>query len=41
MSAKVATAVILQSLKEGTARVENEEKPDGGFVEVPKELISA
>ncbi|KRZ98356.1 uncharacterized protein AC631_05884 [Debaryomyces fabryi] len=38
VSAKVATAVILQSLKEGTARVESEEKPDGGFVEVPKEF---
>lgn len=37
VSAHVATAVILQSLKEGTARVENEEKPDGGFVEVPRE----
>lgn len=37
VSAHVATAVILQSLKEGTARVESEEKPDGGFVEVPRD----
>lgn len=38
VSAYVATAVILQSLKEGTARVESEERPDGGFVEVPREF---
>lgn len=38
VSSHVATAVILQSLKEGTARVENEEKPDGGFVEVPRDF---
>lgn len=38
VSAKVATAVILQSLKEGTARVENEERPNGGFVQVPREF---
>jgi len=38
VSAKVATAVILQSLKEGTARVESEEKPNGGFVQVPREF---
>lgn len=38
VSAYVATAVILQSLKEGTARVESEEKPDGGFVEVPRDF---
>lgn len=38
VSAQVATAVILQSLKEGTARVESEKKPDGGFVEVPREF---
>lgn len=37
VSAHVATAVILQSLKEGTARVESEEKPDGGHVEVPRD----
>lgn len=37
VSAHVATAVILQSLKEGTSRVESEEKPDGGFVEVPRD----
>lgn len=37
VSAHVATAVILQSLKEGTARVESEEKPDGGYVEVPRD----
>lgn len=38
VSSHVATAVILQSLKEGTARVESEEKPDGGFVEVPRDF---
>lgn len=38
VSAYVATAVILQSLKEGTARVESEEKPDGGAVEVPRDF---
>ncbi|GEQ68228.1 hypothetical protein JCM33374_g1895 [Metschnikowia sp. JCM 33374] len=38
VSGHVATAVILQSLKEGTARVESEEKPDGGFVEVPRDF---
>lgn len=38
VSAYVATAVILQSLKEGTARVESEEKPDGGHVEVPRDF---
>lgn len=38
VSALVATAVILQSLKEGTARVESEEKPNGGFVEVPRDF---
>ncbi|CDK29890.1 unnamed protein product [Kuraishia capsulata CBS 1993] len=37
-SAKVATAVILQALKEGVARIESEERPDGGFVEVPREF---
>lgn len=37
VSAHVATAVILQSLKDGTARVESEEKPDGGYVEVPRD----
>lgn len=38
VSAHVATAVILQSLKEGTARVESEERPDGGHVEVPRDF---
>ena len=38
VSARVATAIILQSLKEGTLRVESEEKPDGGFVEVPRDF---
>lgn len=38
VSASVATAFILQSLKEGTARVESEEKPDGGHVEVPRDF---
>lgn len=38
VSAYVATAVILQSLKEGTARVESEKRPDGGAVEVPREF---
>ncbi|CAK7892844.1 hypothetical protein CAAN1_01S11958 [[Candida] anglica] len=38
VSAKVATAIILQSLKEGTARVESEEKPNGGRVEVPRDF---
>lgn len=37
VSAHVATAVILQSLQEGTARVESEKKPDGGYVEVPRD----
>ncbi|ODV81880.1 mitochondrial malate dehydrogenase [Suhomyces tanzawaensis NRRL Y-17324] len=38
VSAEVATAFILQSLKEGTARVESEERPNGGFVEVPRDF---
>lgn len=38
VSAYVATAVILQSLKEGTARVESEKRPDGGAVQVPREF---
>lgn len=38
VSSYVATAVILQSLKEGTARVENEHRPDGGKVEVPRDF---
>lgn len=38
VSAKVATAIILQALKEGTARVECEKRPDGGFVEVPRDF---
>lgn len=36
VSAKVATAFILQSLEEGTARVESEKRPDGGMVQVPR-----
>lgn len=38
VSAYVATAVILQSLKEGTARVELEISPSGSFVEVPRDF---
>lgn len=38
VSAHVATAVILQSLRENTARVENEKKPDGGHVRVPRDF---
>ncbi|RLV96576.1 NAD-dependent malic enzyme mitochondrial [Spathaspora sp. JA1] len=38
VSAHVAAAIILQSLEEGTARVENERRPDGGFVSVPREF---
>lgn len=38
VSAHVATAVILQSLKEGTARVESEKKPNGGYVSVPRDF---
>ncbi|EGV66223.1 NAD-dependent malic enzyme, mitochondrial [Yamadazyma tenuis] len=38
VSAYVATAVILQSLKEGNARVELETNPDGEFVEVPRDF---
>lgn len=38
VSAKVATAIILQSLKEGTARVEEEERPNGGRVQVPRDF---
>lgn len=38
VSAKVATAVILQSLKEGTARVESEKRPNGSAVEVPRDF---
>lgn len=38
VSAKVATAIILQSLKEGTARVELEERPNGGRVQVPRDF---
>lgn len=37
VSAHVATAVVLQSLKEGTARVEQEKRPDGGYVKVPQD----
>lgn len=38
VSAELATAVILQSLKEGTSKVESEEKPNGGYVEVPRDF---
>lgn len=38
VSAYVATAFILQSLKEGSARVESEKRPDGGYVEVPRDF---
>lgn len=38
VSAQVATAVILQSLREGTARVESEKTPDGGHVKVPRDF---
>ncbi|ODV83079.1 hypothetical protein CANARDRAFT_30306 [[Candida] arabinofermentans NRRL YB-2248] len=37
-SAKVATAIILQALKEGVAKVEEEESPDGGMVSVPRDF---
>ncbi|KAI3404230.1 MAE1 [Candida oxycetoniae] len=37
VSAHVATAVVLQSLKEGTAQVEGEKIPDDGYVRVPTE----
>ncbi|EDK36783.2 conserved hypothetical protein [Meyerozyma guilliermondii ATCC 6260] len=38
VSAKVATAFILQSLEEGTSRVESEKRPDGGMVHVPRDF---
>lgn len=38
VSAQVATAVILQSIREGTARVESEVTPDGGYVKVPRDF---
>lgn len=37
-SAKVATAVILQCVKEGHARVHQEESPSGGNVKVPTDF---
>ncbi|GMG25595.1 unnamed protein product [Ambrosiozyma monospora] len=37
-SAQVATAVILQALKEGVAKVEEEESPAGGKVSVPRDF---
>lgn len=40
VSAHVATAVVLQSLKEGTARVEQEKRPDGEYVKVPLDYPS-
>ncbi|KAG7194431.1 NAD-dependent malic enzyme, mitochondrial [Scheffersomyces spartinae] len=36
VSAYIATAVVLQALKEGNAQVEKEQRPDGGFVSVPR-----
>ena len=38
VSAHVATAVVLQSIKEGTARVESERRPDGQMVKVPTDF---
>ncbi|CAN3366210.1 NAD-dependent malic enzyme, mitochondrial [Diutina catenulata] len=38
VSAKVATAFILQSLREGNAMVETERRPDGKHVEVPRDF---
>ncbi|CAI5760639.1 unnamed protein product [Candida verbasci] len=38
VSAKVAAAFVLQALKEGTARVENEKRPDGQYVNVPRDF---
>lgn len=37
-SARVATAVILQSIKEGSATVETEDAPSGGKVKVPRDF---
>lgn len=37
-SARIATAVILQAIKEGVAQVENEESPSGGKVQVPRDF---
>lgn len=37
-SARVATALILQALKEGHARIEEETAPSGGKVSVPREF---
>ena len=36
VSARVATAMILQALEEGVATVESEDKPNGGKVSVPR-----
>ncbi|CAK9440142.1 uncharacterized protein LODBEIA_P42420 [Lodderomyces beijingensis] len=36
VSANVATAVVLQSVEEGTAKVETEKMPGGGNVKVPR-----
>lgn len=38
VSAKVATAFILQLLREGNAMVETERRPDGKHVEVPRDF---
>lgn len=37
-SARVATALILQAIKEGHCRVEEEESPNGGKVHVPRDF---
>lgn len=39
-SARVATAVILQCVKEGHARVENEDSPLGGKVKIPRDFYA-
>lgn len=36
VSANVATAVVLQSVREGTAKVEGEKVPNDGYVKVPR-----
>ncbi|ODV98346.1 hypothetical protein PACTADRAFT_48123 [Pachysolen tannophilus NRRL Y-2460] len=40
VSAHVATALVLQAIKEGVARVESEERPGGGSVRVPRDYKS-
>ncbi|VEU19858.1 DEKNAAC100396 [Brettanomyces naardenensis] len=39
-SARIATAVILQALKEGVVNVEKEDSPSGGKVKVPRDFDS-